>query len=63
MNGEQDALALGLGDLGGQKDIERGPPHHGGVDHLALQDGDFLLEHGDVALVVDVLDAHRAAPR
>ena len=39
---------LGVGDLLGEEGIERGAAHHRGVDDLAGEDRDRLLEHGDV---------------
>ena len=37
---EQHALGLGVGELGGQEGVEGLGAHDGGVDDLALEDGD-----------------------
>ena len=60
VDGEQHALLLGLGHLGGEERVERGLAHDRGVEHLALEHRRRLLEHGDRAVLGDVLDAHAA---
>ncbi len=59
MHGEQDALLLGLGHLLGQERVERRAAHDGGIEDLAGEHREVRLEHGDVAVGGDVLDADR----
>ena len=56
---EEHALLGRRGDLGGEERVERAGPHHGGVDHLAGEHRDRLLEHRDRAVVADQLDPER----
>ena len=59
VHGEQDALLLRLRDLRGQELLQRGAAHHGGVDDLAGEDLEPVLEDGRAAVGADVLDAQR----
>ena len=47
---EQHALGLGVGDLLGEERVERGDAHERGVDDLAGEDREAVLEHGDGAV-------------
>ena len=49
-------LRLGVVDLLRQERVERAPAHHGAVDDLARLHRHGLLEHGDGAVLGDVLD-------
>ncbi len=53
---EEHALGLGAGDLLGEERVERGGVHERAVDDLAREHRHRLLEHGDAAVVGDVLD-------
>ena len=55
---QQDAVALRGLDLLGVERAQRGDVHHGRVDHLARQQRQLLLPHGDRAAGGHELDAH-----
>ena len=59
VHGEQHALRLGVGDLLGEEGVERRLAHHRGVDDLAGEHGQPVLEHGARAVGRDVLDPQR----
>ena len=69
VQGEQQALLLGVGDLLLQERVERPGAHHRAVDDLALEHRDRALQHGRRAVGGDVLDpqlvvgVHRHAER
>ena len=53
---EEHVVGLGPGDLVAQEGVERSDPHDGGVDDLALEHRQRLLEHRGGAVGSDVLD-------
>ena len=57
--GEQDAPLPRVGELLGEEGIEGGAAHHRGIQHLARQDRDRLLQYRRGAVLGDVLDPHR----
>ena len=54
---EEHALALGVLELLGQESLESGASHDRGIDDLARPQRSPRLEHRDLAVGVDVLDA------
>ena len=60
VDGEQDVVGLGPGDLGGEELAQRGDVHHGGVDDLTGEHRHRLAQHGRRAVGGDELDAQAA---
>ncbi len=60
VHGEEHALLPRVGDLSCEKFLQSCAAHHGGVEHLALEDRDRLLEHGHRPVRRDVFDPDRA---